>query len=220
MASAAQAKAFIDTVAPIAVKVCKERGYGNAQAWTCVAQACCESALGTSKIMANANAFFGIKANKSWIQKAKYGGKVYNAKTKECYDGKTYVSINDCFRAYNNMEDSIRDYFDLIEGNRYKASLTKGTVLECITDIKNGGYATSPTYISTITSIFGKYESQIKKYTVDGKAPAPAAKKSNVEIAEEVCQGKWGNGQERKDRLKAAGYDPTAIQKLVNVMMS
>ena len=72
MASAAQAKAFIDTVAPIAVKVCKERGYGNAQAWTCVAQACCESAFGTSKIMANANAFFGIKANKSWIQTARY----------------------------------------------------------------------------------------------------------------------------------------------------
>ncbi len=219
MASSAQAKSFIDIVAPIAAKICKERGYGNAQAWTCVAQACCESAFGTSKIMANANAFFGIKANKSWVQKAKYGGKVYNAKTKECYDGKTYVSITDCFRAYNSMEDSIRDYFDLIEGQRYKASLDKRTVLECITEIKKGGYATSPTYISTITSIFEKYKSQITRYTVDGSVtPKPAAKKGNVEIAEEVWQGKWGNGQDRKDRLRAAGYDPIVIQRLVNAM--
>ena len=53
MATAAQVKQFINTIAPIAVKVCKERGYGNAQAWTCVAQACCESAYGTASIMKN-----------------------------------------------------------------------------------------------------------------------------------------------------------------------
>ena len=169
MATAAQVKKFINTIAPIAVKVCKERGYGNAQAWTCVAQACCESAYGTAAIMKNANAFFGIKASSGWVKAAKYGGKVYNAATKECYDGKTYTNINACFRAYNNMEDSVRDYFDLIEGTRYKASLTKGTVLEAITCIKNGGYATSPVYISTINTIFQNHKTEITKYTVTGK---------------------------------------------------
>ena len=34
MVTAAQVKQFINTIAPIAVKVCKERGYGNAQAWS------------------------------------------------------------------------------------------------------------------------------------------------------------------------------------------
>ena len=161
MATAAQVKNFIDTIAPIAVKVCKERGYGNAQAWTCVAQACCESAYGTATIMKNANAFFGIKASSGWVKAAKYGGKVYNSATKECYDGKTYTNIKACFRAYNNMEDSVRDYFDLIECARYKASLTKGTVLEAITCIKNGGYATSPVYISTINTIFENNKAEI-----------------------------------------------------------
>lgn len=54
-------------------------------------------------------------------------------------------------------------------------------------------------------------------------APAPApqptpapAKKSNEEIALEVRRGDWGNGQERKDRLAAAGYDYAAIQAIVN----
>ncbi len=50
-----------------------------------------------------------------------------------------------------------------------------------------------------------------------GDAPAPApAKKSNEEIADEVIRGDWGNGQERADRLTAAGYDYNAIQAIVN----
>lgn len=189
MATAEMQKAFIDTISPIAVKVCKERGYGNAQVWTCVAQACCESNYGTSKLMKNANAFFGIKANRSWVQQAKYGGLVYNAGTKECYDGKTYTNITACFRAYYNMEDSVRDYFDLLEGQRYRDSLTKPTVKEAITVIKNGGYATSPTYINTICSFYEKYRTRIEGYKVDGSKPTiipdipttnPEYKKGNV----------------------------------------
>lgn len=38
-------------------------------------------------------------------------------------------------------------------------------------------------------------------------------------VAHEVIIGKWGNGQERIDRLKASGYDPDKIQKRVNELM-
>lgn len=41
-------------------------------------------------------------------------------------------------------------------------------------------------------------------------------KKSNEEIAKEVLRGDWGNGQDRVDRLKAAGYNYNAIQDIVN----
>lgn len=145
---------FIETIAKSAKTVCKERGYGYAQYATCCAQACCESGYGQSAIMANANAFFGIKATKSWVNAAKYGGKVYNAKTKECYDGATYTSITACFRAYNSLDDSVRDYFDLIEGKRYAASLQASSVAEAIKIIHEGGYATSPTYQSTILNFY------------------------------------------------------------------
>lgn len=145
---------FIETIAKSAKTVCKERGYGYAQYATCCAQACCESGYGQSAIMANANAFFGIKATKSWVNAAKYGGKIYNAKTKECYDGSTYTSITACFRAYNSLDDSVRDYFDLIEGKRYAASLQASSVAEAIKIIHEGGYATSPTYQSTILNFY------------------------------------------------------------------
>lgn len=44
-------------------------------------------------------------------------------------------------------------------------------------------------------------------------------KKTNEEIAKEVIDGKWGNGEDRKTKLKNAGYSYTAIQKLVNNIM-
>lgn len=52
-------------------------------------------------------------------------------------------------------------------------------------------------------------------------APAPEPPKKSVdEIAKEVIAGKWGNGQERKDRLTAAGYDYAAIQSAVNRILA
>ena len=44
-------------------------------------------------------------------------------------------------------------------------------------------------------------------------------KKSNNEVAKEVIQGLWGNGDDRKRRLAAAGYDYNTIQGLVNQML-
>lgn len=62
-----------------------------------------------------------------------------------------------------------------------------------------------------------------KKYAKPNSEPAPTptptptpAKKTNEEIADEVLAGKWGNGDDRKKRLEAAGYDYNAIQEIVN----
>lgn len=43
-----------------------------------------------------------------------------------------------------------------------------------------------------------------------------AALKSVHEVALECISGKWGDGTERMERLKAAGYDAEAIRKEVN----
>lgn len=44
-------------------------------------------------------------------------------------------------------------------------------------------------------------------------------KRSNDEIATEVLNGKWGNNPARANALKAAGYDPNAIQAIVNARL-
>lgn len=43
--------------------------------------------------------------------------------------------------------------------------------------------------------------------------------KSVDQLAKEVIDGKWGNGEERKSKLKAAGYSYTAVQKRVNEIL-
>ncbi len=47
-----------------------------------------------------------------------------------------------------------------------------------------------------------------------GSPPPP--EKSVGELADEVLAGMWGNGDERRERLTAAGYDYTAVQAEVN----
>lgn len=45
-------------------------------------------------------------------------------------------------------------------------------------------------------------------------------KKSTAEIAQEVLAGKWGNGQDRKNRLSAAGYNYSDVQQAVNKLLA
>ena len=49
--------------------------------------------------------------------------------------------------------------------------------------------------------------------------PTPTPTKTIDELANEVLQGLWGNGQERADRLRQAGYDYDAVQKRVNEIL-
>lgn len=44
-------------------------------------------------------------------------------------------------------------------------------------------------------------------------------KKSVTEVAKEVLAGDWGNGDDRKNRLAAAGYDYDTVQKEVNAQL-
>lgn len=55
--------------------------------------------------------------------------------------------------------------------------------------------------------------------TKSGTAVTTSSKKSIDEIAREVIQGLWGNGQDRKNRITKAGYDYSAVQKRVNELL-
>ena len=189
---------FLETVAKLVVEENNRRGKPLFSS-VVIAQAICESGWGQSQIMMKANAIFGIKATSSWK------GKVYNANTKECYDGVSYTNINACFRAYDNLQESISDYFDLItKAERYRKACVANSPLECITAIKNGGYATSPTYINTIMSIINS--NNLTKYDNVDNVENPVDNSANVDIeqlARDVINGKYGNGEERKQKLGA-----------------
>ena len=43
--------------------------------------------------------------------------------------------------------------------------------------------------------------------------------KTELEIAKEVIEGKWGAGKDRENRISKAGYDYNAVQAFVNRMI-
>ena len=60
-----------------------------------------------------------------------------------------------------------------------------------------------------------QYEKAVK-----GTGGNPGTGKKSVEaVAKEVIAGKWGNGEDRKKRLQAAGYDYPAVQAKVNELV-
>lgn len=71
---------------------------------------------------------------------------------------------------------------------------------------------------TAVTKQLGGASSTPAKKTTPPKKTTPA-KKSVNQIAKEVIAGKWGNGDARKKKLQAAGYNYSAVQKEVNKLL-
>ena len=61
---------------------------------------------------------------------------------------------------------------------------------------------------------FNKVQAEVNRI-LSGASSKPSLKPLS-EIAREVLQGKWGNGNDRKSRLESAGYNYQAVQNEVN----
>ena len=208
---------FLQLIVPLAQAEAKRRkdaGAGFVLPSVCIGQAALETGWGGSSLMTKANAFFGIKATASW------GGKVFSSKTQECYDSVNYTTITAAFRAYDTPADSVKDYYDLITGStRYAAAVNATDARTAITAIKEGGYATSPTYVTNVMAVIDSNNLTQYDNVVTGNAePQPAESKSAEELAQEIINGTWGNNPERRENITAkygaAAYE--AAQAIVN----
>lgn len=143
-----QADAFIQKIAPLIRTEAEKRGYHTCAA--VIAQAVIESAAGTSGLAKHFN-FFGLKCGSSWK------GASVNMKTKEEYKPGTLTTIRDNFRAYKDMADGVRGYYDFISGKRYANLKSATDYKQYATLIKADGYATSSTYVQSLCDTVTKY---------------------------------------------------------------
>ena len=67
-----------------------------------------------------------------------------------------------------------------------------------------------------ILECFGIGVQAASKPTASKPVTKPTTQKTIEQIAQEVLAGKWGNGNTRKQKLKAAGYDYNTVQAKVN----
>ncbi len=96
------------------------------------------------------------------------------------------------------------------------------TVDDLAKEVIRGDWGNGQDRIDKLTAAGYDYkaiQAKVNELMAPKPAAAPAAGKTLEEVAKEVIQGKWGNGQERKDKLTAAGYDYNTVQAKVNELL-
>lgn len=131
-----------------------------------LAQFILESGYGKSELAKNANNCFGMKKSLSgntWSGSAWDGTSVYTKETKEQNADGSYATVTAEFRKYACVEDSIADHSAYLLGAKNGSKLRYDGIAG-MTDykavaqlIKDGGYATSLTYVENLCSIIERW---------------------------------------------------------------
>jgi uncharacterized FlgJ-related protein len=110
-----------------------------------LAQALLESGTGNSDLAKYANNHFGIKCTTEWNGKGYY---------------KDDDKKDDCFRVYNNPEESFKDHSEFLKRKRYAFlfELDKDDYGGWAKGLKQAGYATNPKYPDLLMGIIDKYD--------------------------------------------------------------
>ena len=131
-----------------------------------LAQFILESGYGKSELAQNANNVFGMKKSLSgntWSGSTWDGKSIYTKKTQEQNADGSYETITADFRKYACVEDSIADHSAYLLGamngskKRYPgiAGMTDYKAVAKL--IKDGGYATSLTYVEKLCNIIERW---------------------------------------------------------------
>ena len=151
-----------------------------------MAQFILESGYGKSELAQNANNCFGMKTSLSgntWAGSTWDGKSKYTKKTQEEYTKGEMTTITAEFRKYSCIEDSIADHSAYLLGAKNGSKLRYDGLKGC-TDykkaaqlIKDGGYATSSTYVASLCNIIEKWKLTQFDVKVNATEPGDTVKK-------------------------------------------
>ncbi len=162
--------AFLDKIKPYVLQDMEDSGI---LASLTTAQAFIESNKGNSGLTQKCNNLFGIKGT--------YNGQSGRFLTTEYYNGvaqRVYAN----FRKYPSWAESIADHSGLFNRlTRYKNLRGETDYVKACNNVKADGYATSPTYSTTLLSCINKY----KLYAWDAEVLNRPIDKQNVLPASE-----------------------------------
>lgn len=155
-----------------------------------------------------------------------------------------YTQANDGFADHIGIVESVKNgVITTIEGNtdrsckrrtyqvgngyirgfarpKYKAATSttpskQKSVTDLAHEVISGKHGTGDARKKALGSRYSAVQAKVNELL-----KSTAKKKTNAQVAREIYlgQGGWGNGTTRINKLKAAGYDPNVIQKLLNKM--
>lgn len=170
MTSGTQASAFknlseADVIAKVGPLFTADQKKNGILASVSLAQFILESGYGKSELAQNANNCFGMKKSLSgntWSGSAWDGKSIYTKKTQEEENGQM-ITITADFRKYAKVEDSIADHSAYLLGAKNGSALRYEGLKGCtdykkaVQIIKDGGYATSSSYVNNLCSIIERW---------------------------------------------------------------
>lgn len=159
-------KTFLAKIKPLVIDDMRKTGI---LASLTAAQAFVESAKGNSGLTSKANNMFGIKGS--------YNGQSVTMLTTEYYNG-IPVKVYAAFRKYPSWVESISDHSGLFNRlARYKNLRGETDYVKACNNVQADGYATSPTYSTTLLTHINKYN----LYEWDGEAMGRIVPRQKVE---------------------------------------
>lgn len=155
-----------------------------------LAQGLLESGNGTSFLATRGNNHFGIKCGGAW-----------RGKTLRKNDDRR----NECFRMYDNPEQSFRDHSEFLLQKRYERlfALNRNDYKGWAYGLKSAGYATNPRYPELLISLIERYE----LYRYDNPELSNVLKEHREEEVEDIIEH-----QEETKTTKETLKDPIAMQ--------
>jgi LysM repeat protein len=163
---------YIERFKEIAVEEMNKNGI---PASITLAQGLLESGNGNSTLARDANNHFGIKCNIDW-------------------KGKTILQDDDqkddCFRVYNNPEESYKDHSEFLKRKRYASlfELDRNDYKGWAYGLKQAGYATNPKYPELLIGLIERYG--LDRFDREETVIAKIKREDRVltEIAQEIPQ--------------------------------
>lgn len=119
-----------------------------------IAQACLESAYGTSELAVNAFNYFGLKYREG---RCKTCIGIYNKTGSEQNSDGSYTSSAMQWCKFKDMENGVIGYFDFINISNYSNLKGVTSPRKYLENIKADGYATSLNYVDNLMSVIEKW---------------------------------------------------------------
>lgn len=143
---------FINKIAPIVQKYAKQFGFKTCSG--IIAQACLESAWGTSDKAAHHN-YFGLKYRAGRV--SCYSG-YFKAGSSEEYRPGQITKIEGTWYAFASMDDGVKGYFQFITNGPYPTlTRTADNPRSYLSLLKESGYATSSNYVENNMRVVEQY---------------------------------------------------------------
>lgn len=154
---------FIKAIAPYVQKYAKQFGFGCPSA--IIAQACLESAYGTSDKAQHHN-YFGLKYR---VGRVFCNSGYFSAGSSEQLSNGSYIPITTDWYSFRDMDQGVKGYFEFIKNGPYASARAcdQNDPQGYLTELKACGYATSQKYVENVMKVvtsnsLTKYDGEVE----------------------------------------------------------